>query len=395
MQSEPRSPLSIPAGILLVVLGIWQAVALTGSNSNPLPTDDFSEYWAAGRVCLGGGNPYDASAMFEVEREAVGRDTPENVVLMWNPPWAVPLMLPVGAMPFRLAQVLWLLMNLAILLTCATVLREMYGGSASAKPVAWLVAMLFPPSILLLWIGQISAWLLLGIALFLRFERKQKPFLAGLAATLLAIKPHLVLLFWLVLGIRGLYRDRRILLGLACGLCGSLALALLVQPQILSMYFDALAHRPPQWQSPTFGSILKVQTGSALLALMPALAGVVWLVVSEYRRWSEPPGGRSEGRFWPDRVPMLLLVSFATATYGAWPFDLVLLLPVAMALSVGPARSTVTLAVLGGVGLYAVYGLKLPPWAYVWAAPLMLLMWRTRRTIRDRAEFTGLSSSGR
>ena len=379
--AESRSPMLIPAGVLLVLLGIWQGYALLKADASPLPVDDFSEYWAAARVVLEGGNPYDRDALFAVERAAIDRDTPENVVLMWNPPWAVPLMLPLGAMPFRTAQALWLLANLGILLWCATVLREMFGGSSASKPVAWLVAMAFPPSLFLLWIGQISAWMLLGISLFLWFGRRGRPFLAGLSATLLAIKPHLVLLFWLLLGVRGLYRDRRMLLGLAFGLCASMSAALLAQPRLLSQYLDALADRPPQWQSPTFGSLLGVETGSSILTFAPVLAGVLWLAISEYRRRREP--ARSD--FWVDRVPLLLLVSFATASYGAWPFDLVLLMPVVLAMSVSPVRTrTAVLGGLGVAGLCATYALKLPPHAYIWPAPWLLAMWLTRTNIGVR-----------
>jgi len=36
---------------------------------------------------------------------------------------------------------------------------------------------------------------------------------------------------------------------------------------------------------------------------------------------------------WTEQLPLLLLVSFVTAPYGAWPFDMVLLLPAAFYLA--------------------------------------------------------------
>ena len=41
-------------------------------------------------------------------------------------------------------------------------------------------------------------------------------------------------------------------------------------------------------------------------------------------------GERDRDWNWSEQLPLLLLVSFVTAPYGAWPFDMVLLLPAAM-----------------------------------------------------------------
>src|SRR5262245_49181836 len=97
----------------LTLLGLAFAVALvalvfvllTGGGTSPLPLHDFVEYWAAGRLLLGGQNPYDADLVHELERQ-VGRT--DEGILMWNPPWSLPLVLPLGLMGVRTAHLVWL-----------------------------------------------------------------------------------------------------------------------------------------------------------------------------------------------------------------------------------------------------------------------------------------------
>src|SRR4051794_33614346 len=75
-------------------------------RTNALPMHDFVEYWAAGRLLLEGSNPYDPDLVHELGRQA-GRS--DEGILMWNPPWALPLVLPLGMLPVRVAHLAWLL----------------------------------------------------------------------------------------------------------------------------------------------------------------------------------------------------------------------------------------------------------------------------------------------
>src|SRR5881227_1912195 len=101
-----RRGLVILGGLLAAGLLIWQL-----GRGLRLPLFDFVEYWAAGRLLAEGRNPYDPEAIEQLER-AVGT---EETVLMWNPPWALPLVLPFGMLDARLAHLLWLLVQFAAL----------------------------------------------------------------------------------------------------------------------------------------------------------------------------------------------------------------------------------------------------------------------------------------
>ena len=104
--------LVVGAGVLLLPLlndpGIW-------------PPDDYVEYWAAGRLNLHGQNPYSPELLLPLERGA-GRDTDE-AIMMWNPPWTLSVAMPLGALPARLGQFVWLFLQAGCLVGAALILR--------------------------------------------------------------------------------------------------------------------------------------------------------------------------------------------------------------------------------------------------------------------------------
>jgi hypothetical protein len=313
-------------GVLLACLGVigWKGSNLLADPS-VFPPDDFVEYWAAGHLNAFGQNPYDGSLLLPLEREA-GRDTDEPV-MMWNPPWTLSLAMPIGLLKARAAQLLWLAISLALVVGCADRLWALYGGPAGRRWVAWALALTFLPTLFVLQAGQIGPFILLGITAFLVFERAGRPWLAGAAGVLIAIKPHLVYLFWIALAAWAIRRPvptrwKVIAGGVFAGLLAT-AIPLACNPEVLDQYREAMTHRTPeQWKSPTLGSLLRVVFGAERFDLQfaPTILGVAWLVAVGLT-------GRCREWDWAERMPMLLLVSFVTASYGAWPFDLVILLP--------------------------------------------------------------------
>jgi Glycosyltransferase family 87 len=355
--------------LLLLVLG-WLLLRMTSESTAFLPKDDFSEYWSAGKVCLNGKNPYDREELFRTQN----REDIEDVVMMWNPPWTLPLLMPLGTLEFRTAQTLWFLLNLALLLVSADQLWLYFGGDPERRWQAWLLALGFAPSIFLLWIGQISAWMLGGLTLFLRLESSDRKLTAGMATILLAVKPHLVLLFWLVLLIRACRGELRVAAGAVVAGGLFLALAMAFNPDVLWQYQDALRNRPPsQWESPTIGTILRKMQGGGDFSLqfVPVLLALGWFAADARMQ-------RGADRSWRDRIPMLLLISVVTAAYGAWPFDMVILLPVVIRLAVvvSGSRRPVYFVVMSGYSLAAllVYLLRLPSLWYIWLSPGLLLI---------------------
>jgi hypothetical protein len=350
MSRSPLRPL-LTAAVLLAALAFigWKGAALL-SDPSIFPPDDFVEYWAAGRLNATGQNPYDGLLLLPLEREA-GRDTDEPV-MMWNPPWTLTLAMPVGLLPPRPAQLLWLAVSLALVVLCADRLWLLYDGPPARRWVAWLLSLTFMPTLFVLQAGQIGPFILAGVVGFLLATRAGRPWLAGAAGVLMAIKPHLVYLFWAALAVWAVRRPlpnraKVILGGLAAGAIATL-IPLATNPDVLSQYWEAMTHRTPeQWKSPTLGSLLREAFGAERFRLqfVPTIIGLVWLGVELWRT-------RRQEWDWAERMPMLLLVSFVTASYGAWPFDLVILLPAVIHVAAELARGGRAGPIAAAVGVY-------------------------------------------
>ena len=283
------------------------------------PPDDFVEYWAAAKLTLDGRNPFDERQLLPLQRDA-GRDTDE-AIMMWNPPWSLPAVLPLGLLPAREAQLLWLLLHLVVMGFCTDRLWLRLGGRPDRRWVAWLVGAAFLPTVFALSTGQISPFLLLGAVLFLECERRGWQYLAGAATVLVAIKPHLAYLLWVGTAVDAVARGRwRVLVGGAVAGIACAALPLAFNPHVWHQYADAMGNRPPaQWASPTIGTLLRLTFGpeNFRLQFVSVALGLVWFA---WYRWQK----RAEWN-WGEQLPLGLLVSFVTAPYGAWPFDMVLL----------------------------------------------------------------------
>jgi hypothetical protein len=378
----------------LVTLQIWQLLA----NPSIWPPDDFIEYWAAARLLLEGQNPYDPALLHPLQL-ANGRQTDE-AVMMWNPPWTLTIVQPLGFLTAREAQLLWLAFNCLAMLFCGDRLWLIYGGQLDRRWLGWIIALVALPTIFALQSGQISPLLLLGAVSFLECRRRGWDYLAGGSTVLLAIKPHLAYLVWMAIVLEAVTRQRwKVLVGgIAFGLL-SAVVPLMLNPTVWQHYATALTSPPAQWLSPTFGTVLRLWFGSGQFGLqfIPMAIGISWFAWRWYRfrdRWD-----------WAEQLPLVLLVSFLTAPYGAWPFDLVLLLPVAMLMLQNwhpEERSTVLpdsfrsdsnrpsrMALAGLLAInFTCLILNLSgvsSFWFIWVAPAMLVLYvAVRRTVRVR-----------
>jgi hypothetical protein len=368
-----RRLLLLVAALLLALAGLAAIVTRPGHAPTILPLHDFVEYWAAGRLVVTGENPYDPERMHELERQA-GRT--DEAILMWNPPWVLPLVAPLGLLDVRTAHLLWMLFHLGVIAFCADVLWRLHDGNPSARIVALLVAFTFLPSWFALLAGQISPLLLLGAVAFLGLLRRGNDFAAGAATALLAVKPHLAYLFWLALLLWAVQQRRwRVLLGGALMGLALTGIALALDSGVLGHYWQTFTQKPPeQYRSPTLGTLLRLTLGGGSFRwqFLPMLPGLVWLVIHWLRQrtaWE-----------WHEQLPLLLLVGMLTAAYGAWPFDLVVLLLPVVALAARlsqhatPARWLAATAVhlaINGLAL-ALMAHEAEYLAFVWMTPALL-----------------------
>lgn len=328
---------------------------------------DFVIYWATGQQLAHHGNPYDPATMRALEHGAGFAGKAELVNYMRNPPWGLPLALPLGFLSARVAALPWSLLMLALLVMEVRLVWAILGRPRSH--LNWL-GFCFPPALVCVMMGQTSLFLLLGLVLFLRLHRTQ-PFWAGAALWFCTLKPHLfvpfglVLLVWIVLT-----RRWRIILGVAAALAVSIALTLAIDPAAFRQYL-AWAHNSGISDEflPCLGVALRnlINPQAKWLVFVPCAIGSVWALAWFWRRratWD-----------WLGDGHLLMLVSILVAPY-AWFYDQSLALP-ALLFAAVRTRSRGLLAVLGLIyillEIQPLYAAGPETAAYLWPAPAWLL----------------------
>ena len=311
-------------GLGLVLMG-FQLSNLV--DSGILNQDDFVEYWAAGRLNLSGANPYDPQWLFALQVE-VWPDRKEPL-MMWNPPWALALVMPFGFLDYTSARLLWLAGSLILVFLSINWIWEMYGGTDRKRWLGWSFGLAFMPTLLVLRTGQISLLLLAGLLGFLLAVRSERYLLAGVAVSLLMVKPHLLLIFWLALAVWVLRQRRyQVLFGCAIPLTFGSLLALAFNPVVFQHYAASASTQPPTiWVTATIGALLRLLLGPAQIwyQFIPLALGAIWFIwywLINHQGWS-----------WGGQMPAIVLVSLLSSPFG-WSFDQVVLLLVIIPITV-------------------------------------------------------------
>lgn len=337
-------------------------------------TRDFVVYWATGQQLLHHQNPYDAVAMGQLEHAA--GFTGKGSFYMRNPPWSLPLTLPLGLLSARAAALPWSLALLALLIVAIAVFWK-----TTARPerrsLEWL-AYCFPPALNCVMAGQTAIFLLLGLVLFLRLHRN-RPFLAGAALWLCTLKPHifvswaLVLLVWIVVT-----RSYRILAGGAAAMALSCLLTAWIDPAAWSQYLHWAGRSGIGGESiPCLSNALSKFVHPAVpgMVFVPCALGCLWAVTYFWPRrntWD-----------WMEQGGLVLLVSLVVAPY-CWIWDQAIAIP-ALFFAADRTRSRKSLAMLGALCIALVlqpfiFSLKLTSAWYLWPAPTWLVWYLWARS---------------
>ncbi|MGN6734631.1 MAG: glycosyltransferase family 87 protein [Candidatus Binatia bacterium] len=342
--------------------------------------NDFVEYWAAAKLLLAGGNPYSPTELLIMER-SIGWSQPEPLV-MWNPPWTLPLIMPLGVLGYDTAQLTWFLLHSLIIFVGAKVLWQSYAGDPKNARYSLLAVLVFPPVYFALLLGQIGPLILLGIIGFLFFAQKKAWLFAGASLSLVSIKPHVSYLLWIAL-IFWVLKEKLWRLALGAAVAG---LLLVLMPlgwnsAIYTEYVELLSShavvQPIEWATPTLGTALGVLLGnpSGAIRWLPSVLGALWLVWY----WSHHRAGWN----WFVETPLVLLVSVATASF-AWTFDHVVLLPAVVQSAVWITEKTfakqqryITIGLYLSFAAVLVLGkaIALNDFWYFWFAPMLLLLY--------------------
>ena len=86
---------------------------------------------------------------------AVGWSQPEPLV-MWNPPWTLPLISPLGMLDYDTAQFIWFLLHALIIFVGAQILWQCYTGEHKYARYGLVSVLVFPPIYFALLLGQIG-----------------------------------------------------------------------------------------------------------------------------------------------------------------------------------------------------------------------------------------------
>jgi hypothetical protein len=196
-----------------------------------LPKGDFFTFWLGGRMAWPGSDPYDPAQWLAAHR-LYDQPWVPNPAFIYPLPLAL-LLAPLGLLPLGGAYIAWTALSIGLVMASGWLLLSP-GRCAAARPylIPFLLgAFLFRPLIVILRNGQLGVVLLALLALALWLLERERPFAAGLALALLALKPPLgvtlpaLLAAWLLAR-----RAWRGLAGMAAGGAALLLLGMLKDP---------------------------------------------------------------------------------------------------------------------------------------------------------------------
>jgi len=347
--------------VAFAVVVLVMSISSTGNAAHK----DFISYWAAGHLLLQHSNPYDAAAVFRLEK-SVGFSEPQPLV-MRNPPSALLLAIPLGVLRPAPGVVLWSLLILACLFASIRLLWTIHGKPPDRLH---LLGYLFAPAFACMQLGQTSTVILLGVVLFLYWHRDH-PFAAGLCVPLMVIKPHLLLPFGLVLlawiVVRRAYP---VLMGAIVGLIVATAAPLYFDHSLWRDYLSVLrSANADTAMMPTISTLTRmaIAPASNWLQFVPVILGCAWAMLyflRHEREWD-----------WNGNGVLLLAVSLFVAPYS-WFSDEIVVLPAILAAIYCCAkedRSLTGFVILNGAALLLVFsGIHMWSLAFVWTTTAWL-----------------------
>ncbi len=353
------------AGILWVLLF---------SDAAPA-TRDYIFYWATAQQLTHHANPYDGAAITRIER-STGLPSSYKIGFMRNPPWALPLVYPLGFLSARVGWLFWSAMLIACLAASVRLLWILYGRPGNSR---YLLGLTFAPALLCMIYGQTSLFALPGLVLFLRLHRT-RPFLAGVSLWLCALKPHLFLPFGVILLLWVLVsRSYKLAAGAAASMAASCVITFFIDPLAWSQY--ALMLRTSGIERDNIPCLssqfrLALSPHSIWLQFLPAALGCLWALCYFWprrRTWD-----------WTKNGSLLMLVSLLAAPYS-WIYDQGVAIPALMqgAFLTRSRNLLIALAFLSALVEVALFrSLSYPPalyqWTY-WTAPAWLMWYLVAR----------------
>ena len=295
---------------LAVIAATFAILTISMTSTGTTAHKDFIAFWAAGRLLIRHANPYDAAAVFPLEKSA-GYSEPQASV-MRTPPYGLWLCLLAGLLSPVKAAAFWMLLIVASIVASIRMLWNFHGRPPDQLH---LLGYLFAPTFACTVFGQVSSFALLGVVGFLYWHRR-RPLLAGLCIALLALKPQVLLPFGLVLLVWIVARRTYwVLLGAILGMAIAMAVPLWFHPSIWSDYLPTIVHGAVADSViiPTISTLVRIGIAAHAqwLQFVPAILGGIWAIgyfARHKTQWD-----------WNRHGPLLLLVSVFVAPYSWFP----------------------------------------------------------------------------
>ena len=356
-------PIKVVAAALMLVMGVL--ILIYAMSANEAAQRDFICYWATGQQLVHHADPYDGQAILQIEK-SIGYSA-SSPFFMSEPPTALFIALPLGFLSAKTGAVLW---SLAIIVCLMASIRLLWILNGRPPDRLHLVGYLFPPALACLLAGDTGVFLLFGVVLFLYFH-DSKPYLAGAALIVLALKPQLflpfdlVLLLWIVAGKRF-----RIAIGAltAIGLC--IIFSVLLDRSAWSHYAQITAEQIDDQIVPTASFLFQMLLAQnhPWVQFIPTAVACAWATrryLNSHAQWN-----------WQNDMPVLLLISVMTSP-NAWFTDEAIVLPAilyGLYQTSNAGRSLIPYCCVAGVALIEVFAnVDITSGLYIWTAPAWLL----------------------
>lgn len=204
----PRLAIALSAGFILVI------VALIATNVRSPREFDFKFFWVWGVAAAEGTCPYDHDNLLRIVESINPSEDLKNELHGFYPPPTMLLFAPLGWMPFKLALLIWNLVQGAALAGCLYLLVQIFASERRSENVIVLITMglAYWSTAGTFYFSQTNFLVLLALLLFWR-DRERK--IAGIWLALGVLVKPLVLAVGLYLLLRGRWST---LVTMFCGL---------------------------------------------------------------------------------------------------------------------------------------------------------------------------------
>jgi hypothetical protein len=359
------------------MLAVGVSILTYAMSASEAAQRDFICYWATGQQLVHHADPYDGEAILQIEKSIGYRGG--SPFFMSEPPTAFFIALPLGFLSAKAGAVLW---SLAIIACLMASIRLLWILNGRPPDRLHLVGYLFPPALACLLAGHTGIFLLFGVVLFLYFH-ESKPYLAGAALIVLALKPQLflpfdlVLLLWVVAGKRF-----RIATGALTAIALCIIFSLILDHSAWSHYAQMRAEQIDDQIAPTASFMFRmlIAQNHPWVQFIPTAVACAWAVrryLNSHVRWD-----------WQNDMPVLLLVSIMTSP-NAWFTDEAILLPAilyGLYQTSDAGRSLIPYCCVAGVALIEVFvNVDISSGLYIWTAPAWLLWYLSATRLRGRS----------